>query len=63
MITLCGQKCYRAIHGVKVQNQKTRHISYTFKKGDMLYNIKFGSVNTKAQEELVDEIIETFNFK
>lgn len=63
MITLCGQKCYRAIHEVKVQNQKTRHISYTFKKGDMLYNIKFGSVKTKAQEELAGEIIETFNFK
>ena len=59
----CGQKCYRAIHEVRVKGQKVKHISYTFKKGDMLYNIKFGSVTTNAQEELADEIMKSFNFK
>lgn len=61
-IILRGMKCYRAIHEVSVQNQNIKHISYTFKKDNMLYNIKFGSVTTKAQETLASEIIETFNF-
>lgn len=63
VITLCGQKCYRAIHEVRVQEQKVKHISYTFKKGDMLYNIKFGSVTTNAQEELASEIMKSFRLK
>ncbi len=62
-ITLRGLKCYRAIHEVSIQNQNVEHISYTFKRGNMLYNIKFGSVTTKAQETLASEIIETFDFK
>lgn len=62
-IILKGLKCYRAIHEVSVQNQNVKHVSYTFKKGNMLYNIKFGNVRTKAQETLASEIIETFNFK
>ncbi|MDM8146611.1 hypothetical protein QUW02_11890 [Bacteroides eggerthii] len=62
-IILKGLKCYRAIHEVSVQNQNVKHISYTFKKDNMLYNIKFGNVTTKAQETLASEIIETFNFK
>lgn len=62
-ITLRGLKCYRAIYEVSVQNKNVKHISYTFKRGNMLYNIKFGSVTTKAQETLTSEIIETFNFK
>lgn len=60
-ITLCGRKCYRAIIEVRLQNQKTKQISYTFKKGDMLYNLKFGSVTSKAQAELADEIMKSFN--
>ena len=63
LITLKGLKCYRAIHEISKQNQKVKHISYTFKKGNMLYNIKFGSSTTKTQETLASEIIETFNFK
>lgn len=63
MITLCGQKCYKAIHEVRVQKQKVKHISYTFKKGNMLYNVKFGSVTTKAQEELAGEIMKSFRLK
>ncbi len=62
-INLRGLKCYRAIYEVSVQNQNVKQISYTFKKGNMLYNIKFGSVTAKAQEALASKIIETFNFK
>ena len=62
-INLRGLKCYRAIYEVSVQNKNVKQISYTFKKSNMLYNIKFGSVTTKAQEALASKIIETFNFK
>ena len=62
-ITLRGLKCYKAIHELSIQNQKVKQISYTFKKGNMLYNIKFGNSTTKAQELQASEIIETFNFK
>lgn len=58
-----GVKCYKAIHEITIQGQNVKHISYTFKKDDMLYNIKFGSVTTKVQETLASEIIEAFNFK
>lgn len=58
-----GAKCYRAIQEITIQGQKVKHISYTFKKGDMLYNIKFGSVKTKAQENLASSIIDSFHFK
>lgn len=63
LITLKGLKCYRAIHEASIQNQKVKYISYTFKKGDMLYNINFGNVTTKVQEALVTEIMESFHFK
>lgn len=62
-MTVDGVKCYRAVQEISIQGQKVKHISYTFKKGDMLYNIKFGSVTTKAQENLAAEIIDSFHFK
>lgn len=58
-----GVKCYKAIQEITIQGQKVKHISYTFKKDDMLYNIKFGSVTTKAQETLASEIVGSFRFK
>lgn len=58
-----GVKCYRAIQVITIQGQTVKHISYTFKKGDILYNIKFGSVATKAQETLASEIVGSFHFK
>ena len=63
LITLCGVKCYRAIHEIKMRGQRVRHISYTLKKRNMLYNIKFGNVTTKIQEVLVKEIMESFHLK
>lgn len=58
-----GAKCFRTIQEITIQGQKVKHISYTFKKGDMLYNVKFGSVTTKAQETLASDIIDSFYFK
>lgn len=58
-----GVKCYRTIQEISIQGQKVKHISYIFKKGDMLYNIKFGSVTTKAHETLATDIINSFRFK
>lgn len=58
-----GVKCYRVNQEITIQGQKVKHISYTFKKGDMLYNVKFGSVTTKAQESLASDIMDSFHFK
>lgn len=61
-MTVDKAKCYRAVQEISIQGQKVKHISYTFKKGDMLYNIKFGSVTTKEQENIAAEIIDSFRF-
>ena len=63
IISIDGVKCYKAIHKITIQEQKATHISYTFKKNNTLYNIKFGSVNTPINEPLVDNIINSFCFK
>ena len=59
-MTVDKAKCYRAVQEISIQGQKVKHISYTFKKGDMLYNIKF--VTTKEQENIAAEIIDSFRF-
>ncbi len=62
-ITIDGVKCYRAIHEITLKGQTFEQISFTFKKGRMLYNIKFGSATTKSQEDLADRIVDSFRFK
>ncbi len=62
LIEVDGVKCYRAVHEISLPNQRVKHISYTFKKGNMLYNIKFGDVKTKDKEKLVDDIMNSFRF-
>jgi hypothetical protein len=61
-ITVDGVKCYRAVQEMTYQGQRIKHISYTFKKRRWLYNIKFGSVTTKEQENLAAQIIDSFHF-
>ena len=58
-----GLMCYRAIQEIDVNGEKVEHISYSFKKGKMFYNIKFGSVINETQEELAKQIIKTFKVK
>jgi len=62
-MTVDRMKCYRAVQEISIQGQKVKHISYTFMKGNILYNIKFGSVTTKKQENIAAEIIDSFHFK
>lgn len=38
-------------------------MSYLFKKGNILYNIKFGNIENKEHEQLVNNIINSFKFK
>lgn len=63
LIEVDGVKCYRAVHEIFLPRQTVKHISYTFKKGNMLYNIKFGDVETKNKELLVADIMKSFRFK
>lgn len=62
-IKIEGRDCYKSIQEFAMQGQKIKHISYTLKKGKMLYNIKFGNVTTEDQEILISEIIKTFHLK
>ena len=57
-----GEKCYTTIQEISIQNQKVKHISYTLKKDNMLYNIKFGNVTTKTQRKLAAKIMDSFQF-
>ena len=63
IVTIDGVKCYKAIHKISLQEQKATHISYTCKKNQTLYNIKFSSLNTPINETHVDNIINSFRFK
>lgn len=57
-----GEKSYITIQEIFIQNQKIKHISYIFKKGNILYNIKFGNVTTKEHIKLATEIMNSFQF-
>lgn len=61
--TVSGRPAYRSVHEVSVSGEVVRHISYTFKKGEMLFNVKFGSVTSKAQEVLAAQIMQSFHLK
>lgn len=63
LIEIDGVKCYRAVHEISLPSQTVKHVSYTFKKGDMLYNLKFGDVKTIEKEKLVDGMMSSFRFK
>lgn len=63
LVEVAGVKCYRAVHEIVLSGQTVKHISYTFKKGDMLYNLKFGDVKTREKELLVADIVKSFRFK
>lgn len=62
-INLSGVKCYRTLTDVTIQGKAIKHLSYTFKKGDMLYGLSFGNVTTKERENLCAEIANSFCFK
>lgn len=62
-MTVDRLKCHRAVIEIPFQGQKVKQISYTFKKGDTLYNVKFGSVTTKKQDNIATKIIDSFRFK
>ena len=62
-ITLAGVKCYKTLQIAMIQGKEIRHLSYLFKKGDMLYSVKFGNISNDERETLADEIIDSFRFK
>ena len=62
-VFLAGMKCYRDVQEIRAFGQVSKLISYTFKHGNMLYNIKFGSVSKAAHEKLAADIVASFKFK
>ena len=61
-ITIAGRKCYETLQDGTLQGKRFKHLSYTFKKGDMLYNIKFGNLSNDKRKALANEIIASFRF-
>lgn len=61
--TVDGLKCYCSIQEIYIEGKKVKHTSYSFKKGKMFYNIKFGNVINESQEKQIIKIIKTFKVK
>lgn len=62
-ITMAGRKCYETLQEGTLQGKRFKHLSYIFKKGDMLYSIKFGNLSNDKRKALADEIIASFRIK
>lgn len=62
-MTVAGVKCYRIVLEIRAMGQVARQISYTFKRGDMLYDIKFGTISKASHEKIAADIIASFRFK
>ena len=65
IITINGQPCYKQVHEFWMNGNHVKHISYTFKKGQKIFNVKFGSLynEVNANTALIDEIIGSFKMK
>lgn len=62
-MTVAGVKCYRIVLEIRAMGQVAKQISYTFKRGDMLYDIKFGTISKASHEKIAADIIASFRFK
>lgn len=62
-MTVAGVKCYRIVLEIRAMGQVAKQISYTFKRGDMLYDIKFGTISKTSHEKIAADIIASFRFK
>lgn len=60
-----GQPCYRTVFENEMGDRKLKTIDYLFKKGEMMYSVKFGSDRKEMNNnsELIDRIINTFHIK
>lgn len=65
IITINGQTCYKTVFEYWMNGFHVKHISYTFKKGQKIFNVKFGSSynEVNANAALIDEIIGSFKMK
>ncbi len=60
-----GVPCYKTIYEYSLSNMSVKQISYTFKKGNTMYNVKFGNnkQTIDANIALIDKIISSFKIK
>lgn len=65
MITINGQPCYKTIIEYWLNDYHVKQISFTFKKGQKIFNVKFGNLYSEvnANTVLIDEIIGSFKMK
>ena len=64
-ISINGQACYKTVIEYWLNGYHVKQISYTFKKGRKIFNVKFGSSYSEvnANTALIDEIIGSFKMK
>ena len=64
-MSINGQSCYKSIYEFNVDNMDVKQISYTFKKKNTMYNVKFGNDKKvmNANNDLIEEIINSFKIK
>ena len=57
-----GQECFKSIFEFSVNYKTFKHISYTFKKNNTLFNVKFGGKKTIIDKNsaLIENIIQSF---
>ena len=65
LIKINGNNCYRNILQMTVNGIKVKQVSYTLKKDNYLYNIKFGNDEKIVNANLatIEMIINSFNLK
>lgn len=65
LVTLKGLEGYRTIYLFSMGGINQTHISYLLKKGNLIYNIKFGGQSRyiDASVVLIDKIIQTIKIK
>lgn len=64
-ITLNGQRAYKLSCEYSYGGQSVKEISYTFKKGNTLYNVKFGTniESVNKNHTLIEHMISSFKIK
>ena len=64
-LTINGNRCYKAVYEFFYANTDIKQISYTFKRGNTMYNVKFGNNKRYVDEDIdiINNVINSFLIK
>lgn len=65
LVYINGQSCYKSIFEFNLRGVHYKQVSYTFKKGIMCYNVKFGNDKDliTSKRHVIDRMINSFRMK